>query len=37
LKTATLEQLAAVPGFGGRAAAELKAFLDARKEIRAKP
>jgi len=37
LKTATLEQLAAVPGFGGKAAAELKAFLDARKEIRAKP
>ncbi|MGC3960421.1 MAG: excinuclease ABC subunit UvrC [Verrucomicrobiota bacterium] len=30
LKTATLEQLAAVPGFGGKAAAELKAFLDAR-------
>ncbi len=30
LKMATLEQLAAVPGFGGRAAAELKAFLAAR-------
>jgi excinuclease ABC subunit C len=30
LKTATLEQLAAVPGFGGKAAAELKAFLEAR-------
>ncbi len=30
LKTATLEQLAAVPGFGGKAAAELKAFLAAR-------
>jgi len=34
LKTATLEQIAAVPGFGGKAAAELKAFLEARKEIR---
>ena len=30
LKLATLEQLAAVPGFGGKAAAELKAFLEAR-------
>ena len=30
LKQATREQLAEVPGFGGRAAAELKAFLDAR-------
>jgi len=30
LKMATLEQLAAVPGFGGKAAAELKAFLEAR-------
>jgi len=30
LRTATLEQLAAVPGFGGKAAAELKAFLEAR-------
>jgi excinuclease ABC subunit C len=30
LRTATLEQIAAVPGFGGRAAAELKKFLDAR-------
>jgi ERCC4-type nuclease len=30
LKTATLEQIAAVPGFGGKAAAELKAFLEAR-------
>ena len=30
LRAATLEQLAAVPGFGGKAAAELKAFLDAR-------
>jgi len=37
LKMATLEQLATVPGFGGKAAAELKAFLVARKEIRAKP
>ena len=30
LKTATLEQIAAVPGFGGKAALELKAFLEAR-------
>jgi ERCC4-type nuclease len=30
LKTATLEQITAVPGFGGKAAAELKAFLEAR-------
>jgi excinuclease ABC subunit C len=30
LRTATLEQLAAVPGFGGKAAAELKKFLEAR-------
>jgi len=30
LRIATLEQLAAVPGFGGKAAAELKAFLEAR-------
>jgi excinuclease ABC subunit C len=30
LRTATLEQISAVPGFGGKAAAELKAFLEAR-------
>jgi excinuclease ABC subunit C len=30
LRTATLEQITAVPGFGGKAAAELKAFLEAR-------
>jgi excinuclease ABC subunit C len=30
LKTATLEQIAAVPGFGGKAAMELKKFLEAR-------
>lgn len=30
LRTATLEQIAEVPGFGGKAAAELKSFLDAR-------
>ena len=30
LKTATLEQIAAIPGFGGKAAAELKNFLAAR-------
>ncbi|HEX9047641.1 MAG TPA: excinuclease ABC subunit UvrC [Verrucomicrobiae bacterium] len=33
LKTATLEQLAAVPGFGGKAAEELKKFLEARSVI----
>jgi excinuclease ABC subunit C len=30
LKLATLEQIAEVPGFGGKAAAELKEFLAAR-------
>jgi excinuclease ABC subunit C len=30
LKTATLEQIAAIPGFGGKAAEELKQFLEAR-------
>ena len=30
LKMATLEQLSAIPGFGGKAAVELKAFLEAR-------
>jgi excinuclease ABC subunit C len=30
LRVATLEQIAAVPGFGGKSAAELKAFLEAR-------
>ena len=30
LRTATLEQIAEVPGFGGKAAEELKKFLDAR-------
>ncbi len=30
LRTATLEQIAEVPGFGGKAATDLKAFLDAR-------
>jgi len=30
LRTATLEQLAEIPGFGGKAAAELKTFLEAR-------
>jgi len=33
LRTATIEQIAAVPGFGGRAAAELKAFLAARSVV----
>jgi excinuclease ABC subunit C len=32
LRLATVEQIAAVPGFGGKAAAELKAFLEARRE-----
>jgi hypothetical protein len=30
LRTATLEQIAVVPGFGGKAAKELKVFLEAR-------
>jgi len=30
MRLATIEQLAEVPGFGGKAAAELKAFLEAR-------
>src|SRR5581483_7039023 len=30
IRVATLEQIAEVPGFGGKAAAELKAFLEAR-------
>jgi excinuclease ABC subunit C len=30
LRLATVEQIAAVPGFGGKAAAELKTFLEAR-------
>ena len=37
LRTATMEQFAAVPGFGGRAAAELKKFLEARSEARWQP
>lgn len=32
LKVATLEQISDVPGFGGKAAAELKAFLEARRD-----
>jgi excinuclease ABC subunit C len=32
LRTATLEQIAKVPGFGGKAALELKTFLEARTE-----
>jgi len=35
LRAATLEQLAQVPGFGGQAAAELKAFLAARTTLAA--
>ena len=30
IRIATIEQISAVPGFGGKAAAELKAFLEAR-------
>jgi excinuclease ABC subunit C len=33
LRTATLEQIAEVPGFGGKAAEELKKFLEARTAI----
>jgi excinuclease ABC subunit C len=32
LRTATVDQIAEVPGFGGKAAAELKTFLEARTE-----
>jgi len=32
LRMATLEQLAEVSGFGGKAAEELKRFLEARRE-----
>lgn len=31
IRTASVEQIATVPGFGGKAAAELKAFLEARQ------
>ncbi|MGD0743706.1 MAG: excinuclease ABC subunit UvrC [Verrucomicrobiota bacterium] len=34
LRTATLEQIAAVPGFGGKAAMALKQFLEARSDVR---
>jgi len=37
LKTATLEQIAAVPGFRGKSAAELKAFLEARSGLAETP
>ncbi len=33
LRTATVEQIAEVPGFGGKAAGELKAFLEARANV----
>jgi excinuclease ABC subunit C len=33
LRTASVEELAEVPGFGGKAAAELKAFLEARSAL----
>jgi excinuclease ABC subunit C len=32
MRLATVEQIAEVPGFGGKAAAELKSFLEAREE-----
>jgi excinuclease ABC subunit C len=35
MRVATVEQLAEVPGFGGKAAAELKAFLEARSATQA--
>ena len=37
LRLATVEQIAEVPGFGGKAAAELKAFLEARSMAGARP
>ena len=37
LRTATVEQIALVPGFGGKAAAELKAFLEARSVLPGTP
>jgi excinuclease ABC subunit C len=33
LQLASIDELATVPGFGGKAAAELKAFLEARREL----
>ena len=33
LRTATLEQITKVPGFGGKAAEELKKFLEARSSL----
>jgi len=33
IRMAPVEKIAEVPGFGGKAAAELKAFLEARQEI----
>jgi excinuclease ABC subunit C len=33
LRLASVEQIAEVPGFGGRAAADLRAFLDARQKL----
>jgi excinuclease ABC subunit C len=37
LRLATVEQIAEVPGFGGKAAAELKAFLGARSAEESRP
>jgi excinuclease ABC subunit C len=33
MRRATVDEIAAVPGFGGKAAAELHAFLQARREV----
>jgi hypothetical protein len=33
MRLATVEQIAEVPGFGGKAAGELKAFLEARGSL----
>jgi excinuclease ABC subunit C len=37
LQLASIEEIAAVPGFGGKAAAELKSFLEARREPQSDP
>ncbi|MDB6067392.1 MAG: UvrABC system protein [Pedosphaera sp.] len=37
MRLATVEQIAEVPGFGGKAAAELKAFLEARSSTQPAP
>ena len=37
LRLASLEEIARVPGFGGRTAGELKAFLEARSSLAPEP